>query len=355
QSLGELGAFGPSQHPAHGVAAVDVEDHIEVVIRPLLWAVQFRYVPAPHGIGFRGDELGFLVRRVGGLTAAFTDLVVFVQDPVHGGHRSEIGTLVEQFGVDRCRCLVDELVGFQGCFDLLALHRGEGPGLRSGDPFGSWRGRAPSMVAIPGGPVRPHARQGRRCPHKRGELADGLVDHLCSPFSAVLSVASCSNSAESFFWISTTCLDLSSSLVSRSFSFLSRTISRSRGSAFWRPAGLARAASAPWSRWRRQVVIKDEYSPSRRSSAPRAERGNASYSARILALYFAENCRRPEERSGTPGSGGAVSSIAPAWWRAWSRCLIVVVMGEVLSPPFSSLICQGKPSHSRLTQRGTCY
>jgi DNA-binding response OmpR family regulator len=25
-------------------------------------------------------------------------------------------------------------------------------------------------------------------------------------------------------------------------------------------------------------------------------------------------------------------------------------MGEVPSPPFSSLICQGKPSHSRLTE-----
>jgi hypothetical protein len=35
-----------------------------------------------------------------------------------------------------------------------------------------------------------------------------------------------------------------------------------------------------------------------------------------------------------------------------SRWLIVVVMGEVPSSPFSSLICQGKPSHSRLTQRG---
>src|ERR1039458_5210797 len=160
------------------------------------------------------------------------------------------------------------------------------------------------------------------------------------------------HSAESFFWISTTCLDLSSSLPSRSTSRFKRTISRSRGSAFCRPAGLARAASAPWSRWRRHVTINEEYRPSRRSIAPRAERGNVSYSARTLALYFAENCRRPKERSGTSGSGGAVSSIAPAWWRVRSEWLIVVVMGEVPSPPFSSLICQGKPSHSRLTQRG---
>ena len=120
-------------------------------------------------------------------------------------------------------------------------------------------------------------------------------------------------SAEGFFWISTTCLDLSSSLPNRSTSRLSRTIPRSRGSAFWRPAGLARVASAPSSRWRRQVVINEEYRPSRRSSAPRADRGKVSYSARTLALYLAENCRRPKERSGTSGARAAASSIAPAW------------------------------------------
>src|ERR1019366_2140335 len=162
---------------------------------------------------------------------------------------------------------------------------------------------------------------------------------------------SCSNSAESFFWISTTCLDLSSSWASRALSFFNRELSRSRGSAFRPPEGRPRAAAAPWSAWRRQVVMREEYKPSRRSIAPRADRGRVSYSARTLALYFAENCRRPKERSGTSGSGGAVSSIAPAWWRVRSRWLIVVVMGEVPSPPFSSLICQGKPSHSRLTQR----
>ena len=61
----------------------------------------------------RGDELGFLVRGVGGLAAAFTHLVVLVQDPVHGGDRCEVGPLVEQFGVDGGRCLVDELVGLE--------------------------------------------------------------------------------------------------------------------------------------------------------------------------------------------------------------------------------------------------
>src|ERR1017187_2442354 len=59
----------------------------------------------------------------------------------------------------------------------------------------------------------------------------------------------------------------------------------------------------------------------------------ASYSARILALYFAENCRRPGDRSGTSGSGGVVPVIAPESWRAATLRSIVVVMGEVPSPP----------------------
>src|ERR1017187_8636974 len=59
----------------------------------------------------------------------------------------------------------------------------------------------------------------------------------------------------------------------------------------------------------------------------------ASYSARILALYFAENCRRPGDRSGTSGSGGVVPVIAPESWRAATLRSIFVVMGEVPSPP----------------------
>jgi hypothetical protein len=36
------------------------------------------------------------------------------QERVHVGHRSEVGTFVEQFGVDARQCLIDELVGLEG-------------------------------------------------------------------------------------------------------------------------------------------------------------------------------------------------------------------------------------------------
>jgi hypothetical protein len=52
----------------------------------------------------------------------------------------------------------------------------------------------------------------------RGQSADGGVGHLISPVPSALSVASCSNSAESFPWTSITLRALSSSLDRRSFS-----------------------------------------------------------------------------------------------------------------------------------------
>ena len=169
---------------------------------------------------------------MGGLTSSFTDLVVLVEDPVHGGDRPQVDALIEELGIDGGRGLVDELVGLEEGLDLLALDRAEGPGLGRGDPFGSHRLGTPAVPAIPGGPVHPDRHQRRLRAHQWGHFVDCTIDHLDSPFSAVLSVASCSNSAESFPWISTTCLDLSRSPVSRSTFRSRRAISRSRGSAF---------------------------------------------------------------------------------------------------------------------------
>lgn len=52
--------------------------------------------------------------------------------------------------------------------------------------------------------------------------------------------------------------------------------------------GTARTTSAPRSRCLRHKVMSDEYSPSRRNSAPLSAFASVSYSAKILALYFAE-------------------------------------------------------------------
>jgi hypothetical protein len=125
--------------------------------------------------------------------------VVLTQDPVHGRDRSKIADLVEKLGLDGGRCFVDVLVAVRDRPELLALHLREGPGLGGGDSLGlgRWRGlRVPAVVASSGFTQR---RAWRLHAHDRCQLCDRLVDHLVSPLSSsALSVASCSNSAESF-------------------------------------------------------------------------------------------------------------------------------------------------------------
>src|SRR5574337_1273417 len=68
------------------------------------------------------------------------------------------------------------------------------------------------------------------------------------------------------------------------------------------------ADRVPASRWRRQVVRFDEYSPSRRRSAPRLPGTvQASASLRIRSLSAAVK-RRLAALAGTSGSGGAAGA-----------------------------------------------
>ena len=55
---GKLPRFAVAQHPAHRVAVEDVEQHLEVVVRPLLRGTELRDVPAPHLARPRRQELG---------------------------------------------------------------------------------------------------------------------------------------------------------------------------------------------------------------------------------------------------------------------------------------------------------
>ena len=76
QSFREFGKFGAGQHPARDVAAVNIEDHIEVVVAPLFGPVEFCYVPTPNLIGLGGNQLRLFVCGVGSLATSFTDFVV---------------------------------------------------------------------------------------------------------------------------------------------------------------------------------------------------------------------------------------------------------------------------------------
>jgi hypothetical protein len=90
------GGFGLGDQPADHVAAVDVDDHIQVEVGPFRRPVQLGDVPRPALIRFRRDQFGLHPRRVHRLAATLLDLVVRAQNPIHGGDRGQVGAVVEQ-------------------------------------------------------------------------------------------------------------------------------------------------------------------------------------------------------------------------------------------------------------------
>ena len=83
QSAGQRRVLPVGHHPAHRVAAEDVEQDVEVVVGPLLRPQQFRYVPAPHLVRRGGHEFGLAVLRMLKLIAALANRSALGQDPVH--------------------------------------------------------------------------------------------------------------------------------------------------------------------------------------------------------------------------------------------------------------------------------
>ena len=61
QPLGQAGGFTFGHHPADHIAAVDVEDHVEIVIAPFPGALQLRDVPTPDFVGPGGQQFRFLI------------------------------------------------------------------------------------------------------------------------------------------------------------------------------------------------------------------------------------------------------------------------------------------------------
>ena len=94
--LGQGGGLAGGDHPADGVPAEDVQDHVQVVVRPLRRAVQLGDVPGADLVRSGGCELGLDGSRVGGLGAPLPALPGLAQDPVIGGHRSQVGALIQQ-------------------------------------------------------------------------------------------------------------------------------------------------------------------------------------------------------------------------------------------------------------------
>ena len=81
--FGEGVGFVRRDEPADDHARVDVQDHVAVEPVPLVRPGEFGDVPGPHLVRCVGHQLGFHPGWVAGLSAAFSDLVVLAQDPIH--------------------------------------------------------------------------------------------------------------------------------------------------------------------------------------------------------------------------------------------------------------------------------
>ena len=94
--LRQDGGFAGSQHPAGHVTRMDVEDDVEVVVRPFRRAVQLGDVPRPDLVRRRGEQLGLHRGGVDGLPAALAGFPGRAQQPVEGGLRAEVDALVQE-------------------------------------------------------------------------------------------------------------------------------------------------------------------------------------------------------------------------------------------------------------------
>ena len=87
-------------HPAHDVAAEEVEDDVQRVVEVRDRALQFGDVPRPDLIRARRHELGFRVRRMPGLGAPLAHFAGRREHAIHRARGTEVGLLLEQRGMD---------------------------------------------------------------------------------------------------------------------------------------------------------------------------------------------------------------------------------------------------------------
>ena len=251
------------------------------------------------------------------LVAPLAHFARALEQPVHRALRAEIGPFIEQRGVDRRRRLIDEALAVQGRPAPPAFPRRRarvGCCARSGSGAGAACARLRLRYSV--ARATPSAAQ-VGCVPLLGESCSTACIRRSRRRLELLS--GISSSREAFFWMSKSSSACSSL---RSRRRLSRSSSATRfASGFTafalRPRRLPdRPASSPRSRWRRQVIRCEEYSPSRlqqRPDLPGALAAAASrrmrrlYSARELApLRLCRHLRigAPRPRSPPPSRAG---------------------------------------------------
>src|SRR3954465_919614 len=137
--LEQGGVFSIGDTPADDATAEDVEDNVQVEIRPFGQSHQFRNIPRPDLVGGFGQQLRLLVDGMAALVAALADLALFGQDAIQGADRAKIDALVQQGGIDLGGGQIDEPGGSQNIEHTAALFYSKGTRRREpGGPCRRW-------------------------------------------------------------------------------------------------------------------------------------------------------------------------------------------------------------------------
>jgi hypothetical protein len=124
QLLSQPIALAGGQHPSHGIAAEDIEDHIKIIVRPFDRSFELGNIPGPDLIRTPGQKLRSGIDGMGKLVSAFSNLSLLLENPIHGPNGTKVGSFVKQRCIDSPGRPVDKAVNVKDVQDLLALFMG---------------------------------------------------------------------------------------------------------------------------------------------------------------------------------------------------------------------------------------
>ena len=150
QALRQVRIFVARDHPAHRVAAEEVEDDVQRVVAVRDRALEFGDVPRPDLIRARCHELGCGIRRMPGLGAPLAHFRGRREHPIHCARGTEVPLLLEQRGMDFGGRLVDEPLAVQHVEHRLAFGGTQRARRRRTGPrwCGAGRGAPPAIERL---------------------------------------------------------------------------------------------------------------------------------------------------------------------------------------------------------------
>ena len=305
QAIRQVRSLVARDHPAHGVAAEEVEDDVQRVVEVRDRALELGDVPRPDLIRARRHELGFRIRRMPGLGASVAHFAGRREHAIHRARGTEVRLLLEHRGMDCGGRLVDEALAVQHVEHRLALGGVQRARRRRTGPRGGG-GRHGAPTAIERRPGHADAVTQRRGLARRGDGLDGPHQSVSSSSRGVRGIPRIS---AIFFWrvmiVSARCNVRWSRRFSVSSCFTRGSTGRGVG-----PRRRPRISrKAPASRCRRQFVSSDAYSPSRRNRAPTSPGFLQASACLRMRSRYAAGKRRRWTVAATSGSGSGARDV----------------------------------------------